>query len=509
MQEKFNASFDSLYNYAVPEWFQDAKFGIWSHWGAQSVPMYGDWYARNMYVEESPQYLYHIRHYGHPSKFGYKDLVKLWKAEKFSEESADELMGLYVKAGAHYFMGQAMHHDHFFNFPSRYNRFNSVEIGPHKNISGIWKGAADNHHLPFGLSEHLGASFTWWAVNKGHDRYGPYKDIPYDGNNKEYEDFYFNNYQHIIPEGDTRWIDGWYTPNEEYHQLWLAVIKEIIDTFKPELLYTDGGLPFGYVIESGKPEYSAGVDDPRYHYGLEAVSYLYNTSIGKHGENQAVYLQKDRRKEIYSVGVLDIEKSQLPGVQERSWHTDTCIGNWFYDVRQDYKKPGHIIEMLIDIVSKNGNMLLNILQRPDGSIDDQAHFILDEIASWMPVCGEGIFGTRPWRVDGHDRYGEGRSGVLIEGFKEEQVPWQDTDYRFTTKQEKDGGLTVYAFMMKAPENRVAVIRSFEPREKVRSVKLLDGKAGIPVEWSQNFGALTVKLPETLPTQYTNCLAIVY
>ena len=172
MTKNFEASFDSLRTYQCPDWFRNAKFGIWSHWGPQSVPMYGDWYARHMYVQGSDQYRYHVRHYGHPSTFGYKDICALWKAERFDPQA---LMSLYVKAGARYFVGQAMHHDNFFNYPSKLNRFNSMQVGPHKDICGMWKKAAEKHGLPFGLTEHLGASFFWWSTNKGADTWGPYK----------------------------------------------------------------------------------------------------------------------------------------------------------------------------------------------------------------------------------------------------------------------------------------------------------------------------------------------
>ncbi|MGE5613724.1 MAG: alpha-L-fucosidase [Bacillota bacterium] len=481
--KRFDSTFESLGGYQCPEWFRDAKFGIWSHWGAQSVPMYGDWYARNMYIEGSPQYLYHLRRYGHPSKFGYKDICALWKAEKFNP---DELMDLYVKAGARYFVGQAMHHDHFFNYPSRYNRFNSVQVGPGKDICGLWKAAADKHGLPFGLAEHLGASFSWWKVNKMSDKYGPYKGVPYDGTDPEYRDFYFDNYEHVS-EDNPYSIEPWYTANKKYHDYWLNVIKEVIDLYQPDLLYTDGPLPFGTQNVS-----RAG--DEVFKYGLEAVSYLYNKSIEKYGENRAVYTQKDRRPEIYHVGVLDIEKSQLPGINPEPWQTDTCIGNWFYDVRQEYKKPGHIIEMLVDIISKNGTMLLNVLQKPDGTIDDEATYILEELASWFKVCGEAVYGTRPWKV-----FGEGDTRVLIEGFKEVPADWKSSDFRFTTK-----GRNLYAFMLKAPENGVAVIKSVGESHKVASVRLLGGDK---LQFSHSFGILTVKLPEKLPTKYTNCLAI--
>ena len=470
MTKKFEPTFESLYEYSAPAWFRDVKFGIWSHWGPQSVPMYGDWYARNMYIEGSDQYRYHTRHYGHPSKFGYKDICALWKAEKFDP---DELMDLYYRAGARYFVAQATHHDHFFNYDSSVNRFNSVKIGPGRDICAAWKKAAEKYSLPFGLTEHLAASFSWWWVNKGADKTGPYAGVPYDGNDPAFRDFYHDNFEHN--EKNAPWLTG----NETYRAYWLKAVTEMIDRFTPDLLYSDSELPFG---------------GDSYRYGLEAVAHLYNASIDKYGYNNAVYTQKNRDAKIFKVGVLDIEKSQLPGIQEDPWETDTCIGNWFYDVRQVYKKPEHIIEMLVDIVSKNGTMLLNVLQRPDGTIDDWERWTLEEIGTWTAVAGEGIYGTRPWRV-----FGEGDSRVVIDGFRESQVAWGTSDYRFTAK-----GRDVFAFMMKAPEDRRAVVKSLGEDDRAAKVTLL-GYGEITFE--QSFGVVTAKLPEKLPTKYTNCLKI--
>ncbi len=481
----FTPDFDSLYKHQTPDWFRDAKFGIWSHWGPQSVPMFGDWYARNMYIQGTPQYLYHVRHYGHPSFFGYKDICALWKAENFEP---DQLMDLYVKAGAKYFVAQAMHHDHFFNYPSAINRMNSQNVGPRKDIVGLWKAAAGKHGLPFGVTEHLGASFSWWRVNKGSDSYGPYKDVPYDGSDPACRDFYHDNYEH--PVGDTNNLSPWYTANRKYHTYWTACMKELIDIYTPDLLYTDGALPFGpdwsTTAENRGPEF--------YEAGLDVVSYLYNTSISRHGKNRAVYTQKDRKPEIYRVGVLDIEKSQLSGIQEEPWQTDTCIGNWFYDVRQEYKHPDQIIEMLIDIASKNGTMLLNVLQRPDGSIDDEAKYILSELATWFPVAGEGLYGTRPWKT-----FGEGDTLVAIQGFTENKTAWTPGDIRFTHK-----GNTVYAFLMGGTRNGVAVLRSFDDGERIANVRLL-GVDNVP--FVHEMGVLTVKLPEHKPNAYTSVLAV--
>ena len=480
---RYEPTFDSLRGFVCPDWFRDAKFGIWSHWGPQSVPMYGDWYARNMYIEGTSQYLYHLRRYGHPSKFGYKDIVKLWKAENFDP---DGLMDLYHRAGARYFVAQAMHHDHFFNFPSSYNRFNSAQMGPMKDICGMWKSAADNHKMHFGLTEHLGATFSWWAVNKGVDKYGPFAGVPYDGNDSEYSDFYLDNKEHLTQATNEHHWDTWFTRNRKYHDYWLKVVKEMIDLYTPDLLYTDGGVPFGM------PEDAPDMD--LFRTGLEAVAHLYNTSAAKHGENRAVYTHKDRRPEIYSIGVLDIEKSQLPDIMPLPWQTDTCIGNWFYDVRQKFKRPGHLIEMLVDIISKNGTMLLNILQRPDGTVDDETRYILSELSGWFDVCGEAVYGTRPWRI-----CAEGVSDVVIKGFTEEAVNWTSSDYRFVTKADK-----LFAFIMRAPNNRVAVIKSLLPDEIVKSVRLLGGGQ---LEFGQHSGVLIANLPEKLPSVYTCCLEI--
>ena len=485
MTKAFEASFESLRTFDCPDWFRDVKFGIWSHWGPQSVPMAGDWYARNMYLQGSEQYNYHVRHYGHPSKFGYLDICKLWKAENFDPEG---LMDLYYKAGARYFVAQATHHDNFFNYDSKVNPFNSVSIGPGKDICKLWQNAARKYGMRFGLTEHLAASFNWWYANKLSDTYGPYKGVPYDGwDNKQ---FYHDNEDvatYMVESGNIHKnyaiTPEWMTGNKKFHKYWEDSVNEMIEQFEPDLLYSDSSLPFERSDEQCD-----------YAVGMRVVSNLYNTSIKNHGKNEAVYTQKSRNPEIYRVGVLDIEKSQLPGIQKFPWQTDTCIGNWFADARQTYKRPDQIIEMLVDIISKNGTMLLNVIQRPDGTIEEEATFILKELAKWFEICAEAVYETRPFRV-----FGEGDTRVTIQGFTENKTDWNSSDYRFVQK-----GNTVYAYMMAAPESRVAVIKTFTPEEKVASVRLLGHG---PVEFTPEYGVLIVKLPETLPTGYTNCLAV--
>ena len=480
----FDATFESLRNYQCPDWFRDAKFGIWSHWGPQSVPECGDWYARNMYIQGTEQYEYHVRTYGHPSKFGFKDICALWKAENFDP---DALMEKYYKAGARYFVAQACHHDHFFNFNSKYNRFNSVSVGPHKDICGLWKAAAKKYGLPFGMTEHLGASFAWWRSNKGYDTYGPYKGVPYDGNDPAYRDFYHDNYEHFTsPDGKDLCI--WLTKNEKFHDYWLNVMKEIIDNYQPDLLYSDSLLPFEeenhMVADSGN----------LYRYGLQAAAYLYNQSERLHGTNQAVYTQKHRDPSIYKIGVLDIERSQLPDICPVPWQSETCIGGWFYDRKARYKTPRHVLDILIDSIAKNGTLLLNILQRPDGTIDEEADWILSELAKWFAVNAEAVHGTRPFRVSR-----EGHSCVAIDGFREDQVTWQEDDFRFVTK-----GDVLYAFIMKPQGRKTAVIKSLKESEIVKAATLL----GVgPATFMQHGGILIVDLPEGRDEEYPNVLKL--
>ena len=482
----FKPSWDSLRTFECPQWYKDAKLGIWAHWGAQSVPMYGDWYARNMYVEGSDQYLYHLRHYGHPSKFGYKNLVQLWKAEKFDPEG---LMDLYVDAGAKYFVAQAMHHDYFFNYDSAIHQWNSVKMGPKKDIVQLFKDAAVKRGLRFGVTEHLGATFSWSSVNKGADQSGAFAGVPYDGNDKAFEDLYLPNKDYLPPYEGMRRVNPWYAKNEWWYQHWFNIIREVIDKFEPDLLYTDGPLPFTDHGRNNEPEITGDGEA-----GLAAVAHLYNTSAKIHGSNQAVYNQKDRRKIAYSIGVMDIERSVEPDIKPDYWQTDTCVGGWFYNVRRKYKTPAHVIEMFVDIISKNGNLLLNIIQRPDGSLDDECMYIVKEMAGWNKICAEGIYGTGPFRVSG-----EGITKPVIEGFKEEEAPWTPSDFRFVQK-----GNIIYAFQMRWPENCRTVIKTLNESDKVKKVRLL-GVGEVPFE--QPYGQLIVKLPDKAPTKYVNCLAI--
>jgi alpha-L-fucosidase len=461
----FEPTWESLRKYQAPEWYRDAKLGIWAHWGPQSVPMFGDWYARHMYIEGERQYRHHWRVYGHPSKHGWKDVVKLWKAEKFDP---DGLMKLYAAAGAKYFVAQAVHHDNFDNWDSAHNRWNATKVGPMKDIVGLWRAAALREGLRFGVTEHLGASFSWWRGNKGADKTGPYAGVPYDGNDPAFRDLYHDN------KGEK---EAWLTDNPAWHEHWFNRIKDLLDKYHPDLLYSDSDLPWDKV-------------------GLSMVAHLYNSSAKLHGGvNEAVYTQKGRNPEVFSIGVLDIERGQENEAKPYVWQTDTSVGDWFHDVGYAYKTPSHVIEMFVDMVSKNGCLLLNFSQDPSGSLDEEQLHLLKIMAGWIKVNGEGIYGTRPWTVAG-----EGPQSVEAGSFKEKQVAWTTADFRFTAK-----GKAVYAFQMRYPDSREAFIRSLAAAKgmKVGAVSVL-GHAG-KVVWRQLEDGLLVQLPEKKVCELVPCI----
>ncbi|RKY04416.1 alpha-L-fucosidase [Candidatus Poribacteria bacterium] len=464
---KFEPTWESLRNYRCPEWFRDAKFGIWAHWGPQSVPMAGDWYARNMYIEGHPQYEHHVKVYGHPSKFGYKDIVQLWKAERFDPEA---LIDLYKSCGAKYFVSMGVHHDNFDLWNSKHHRWNAVNFGPKRDIVGEWARAARAAGLRFGVSEHLARSWSWFNTNKGCDKIGPYAGVPYDGNDPRYADFYFEPHEDTSPHYPKN-------PPEKWMRLWQRRIMDLIDQYDPDLLYTDGGVPFGRI-------------------GLELIAYFYNRNIERRGGKlEAVYtlknIPRDHGEYREGIAVLDVERGMVGDISPLPWQMDTCIGGWFYDTRRRYKTPEQVIRILVDVVSKNGNLLLNIPQRPDGTLDEQAEWTVREIGRWLEVNGEAIYGTRPWR-----RFGEGPSAEpRAERISErEEMEFTCEDFRFTAK-----GDVIYAIALGRPDRERGgwLIRSLAG-ERAEEVSLLGFGE---VVWEMRPEGLWVACPDELPCDY--------
>ncbi|MGH2271762.1 alpha-L-fucosidase [Anaerohalosphaeraceae bacterium U12dextr] len=449
----FNATWESLQQYQAPEWFRDAKFGIWAHWGPQAVPGQGDWYARRMYLQGDGAYNFHVKTYGHPSEFGYKDIIPLWKAEKWDP---DYLMSLYKKAGAKYFVSMAVHHDNFDLWNSTYHRWNAVKMGPQRDIVGQWQAAAEKYGLYFGVSEHLAASYTWFTSSHGADKDGPKAGVPYDGNDPNYWDLYHPKHDEPFGGGDK-----WYAKNPQWQQTWQKRIRDLVDQYHPDLLYSDGGFPFGEV-------------------GRELVAHFYNTNMQQHhGKLQAVYTCKDIGSGEFNrqACVQDVERGAMKDINPLPWQTDTSNGDWYYRTHDRYKTTGQVIRLLADIVSKNGNMLLNIVLRPDGSLPPESEKLLAELGPWMEMNGEAIYGTRPWKV-----YGEGPTVVGGGHFKED-YPFKADDIRFTTK-----GNTLYAIALGVPTTELK-IKSLAG-VSITDCRLVGSKEKL--QWTQDAEGLTIK-----------------
>jgi alpha-L-fucosidase len=468
----FRSDVESLKQYQAPDWFRDAKLGIWSHWGPQAVPRAGDWYARFMYVPGHPQYDHHVKHYGQPSKSGYKDIIPLWKAERFDPEG---LMDKYVAAGAKYFVSMGVHHDNFDLWNSRHHRWNAVAMGPKRDIVGAWRAAARKRGLRFGVSEHLGASHNWWHPSHLYNQTWPAMGEYYDGADPAYADLYHP--PHNEPYrglGQT-----WYTANPKFHKIWYDRVRDLIDSYQPDLLYSDGGIPFGDV-------------------GRSLVAHLYNSSIARTGKLEAVYNHKELGSgEFYKeAGVQDVERGVLNGINPRPWQTDTSNGDWFFNEQDKYKTPAQVISMLADVVSKNGNLLLNIVQYADGSLPPESQHLLDELAAWMKVNAEAIHGTRPWKT-----FGEGPTQGAGGAFQE-NVAYTAQDIRFTTR-----GTTLYAITLGEPVQSVAITSLGRSAGAVKRVHLL-GVAG-PLAFRQTEAGLVVNLPPSLPTRHASVFRIAF
>jgi alpha-L-fucosidase len=489
----FEPTWESLKaNYEYPDWFRDAKFGIWAHWSAQCQPEQGDWYAHEMYNPEHRDYKYHLAHYGHPSEMGFKDIDNLWHAEHWEPE---KLIELYKRAGAKYFVALANHHDNFDNWDSKYQEWNSVRVGPKKDLVGGWAAAVRKAGLRFGVSVHAATSWTWFEITRNSDPTGPKAGVPYDG-------------VMTMADGKGKWWEGLdparlynphkngEPPSQKYMNSFYRRTKDLIDQHHPDFVYFDDAiLPL----------------EKQSDVGLRIASYYYNANQQWHdGKLEAVITTKRLDLEQRRGLTMDIERSVAAGLEPLPWECGTCLGYWHYqrDLFENhrYKTARQVVRMLADIVSKNGNLLLSVPLRGDGTMDEDEREILEGVAAWMAVNNESIYGTRPWRV-----YGEGpsitekpeitRFGAAAEARLGQ--PYTSEDFRFTTK-----GVALYAIAFEWPESGKLRVRSLSQSatdRPIKSVRLLGVPA--PLKWTQTADALEVELPATKPCDHAYALKI--
>ena len=429
--------------YKTPEWFRDAKFGIWAHWSAQCQPEQGDWYGRRMYIQGDPAYDFHVKTYGHPSKFGFKDIDNIWKAENWNPEA---LMDLYQAAGAKYFMALANHHDNLDMYNSRHHAWNSTKVGPKKDIVGTWAALCKKRGLRLGVSNHSAHAWHWFQTAYAYDAEGPMAGVRYDAftertpgaNGLNPQDLYVGP-SLVAPDGiaTAKEMVAWHDKNDrvwdefppeshpEFTNNWFLRCKDLLDTYQPDMIYFDDtGLPLGQT-------------------GLDITAHFYNSNMARNnGRLEAVVTGKEFVPQHRGAVALDLERGRSNEILPQPWQTDTCIGDWHYRrslyEQHKYKTAKTVIHLLADIISKNGNLCLNIPLRGDGTIDPDERQVLADLAAWIPSNGEAIYGSRPFKV-----YGEGPPDPVATGnFNEGKGrPYTAEDIRYTTK---DGRLYAIA-----------------------------------------------------------------
>lgn len=498
----FKPTWESLQNYKTPAWFRDAKFGMWAHWGPQCQPEAGDWYARGMYQEGSWQYKIHLQKYGHPSIFGFKDVINEWKAQHWNPE---ELVSLYKKAGAQYFMAMANHHDNFDLYDSRYQKhWNATKLGPKKDLIAGWAKAARNNGLPFGVSVHASHAWRWYEVAQRADKTGQYAGIPYDGKltkadgkgkwweGLDPQELYAQDHplskdsldDHSI-HNQWNWGNGAYAPGKAYIEKFYNRTIDLINKYDPDVVYFDDSqLPLWPVSDAG----------------LRIAAHLYNKSIKEHGELRAVINGKILDENQRRAMVWDIERGQANDIQPLPWQTDTCIGSWHYDrgvyERNGYKTAKTVIQTLVDIVSKNGNLMLNIPVRADGTIDEKERKIVEEIGAWMNANSESIYGTRPWKIFGEGPATTETAQLSGPGFNEGKgKPFGPSDIRFTVK-----GDALYAVVFGWPEDGKVRIKSLSEGNVLRpgAINKVALPGGGELRFERTSEALEVVLPDSRP-----------
>jgi alpha-L-fucosidase len=471
-QERFQVDWQSLKKYQVPEWFRDAKFGIFIHWGVYAVPAYKyEWYPRHMYNQGSDEYKHQVATYGPENKFGYKDFIPMFKAEKFD---ADAWVALFKKAGARYVVPVAEHHDGFAMYKTALSKWNAAEMGPKRDIIGELAAAVRKSGLIFGLSSHR--IEHWWFMGEGTKFDSDVKDPSYAdfyGPAKVYDPF-SKKVDNVRPIMSTEFMNDWLMRN-----------IELTDKYKPQLFW------FDWWIE--QPELEP--------YRKSFASYYYNKGLEW---NKGVVLNyKNETAFPEGTAVFDMERGKLAGIHELPWQTDDAIGNqsWGYAEGNTFKTAQYVISNLVDIVSKNGNLLLNIGPRADGTITDEETQVLLGTGQWLSVNGEAIYGTRPWKI-----YGEGPTVSASGQFGDQKTPFNSKDIRFTVK-----GNTLYAITLALPAtNETVTIKSLgrdAGNGVIAGVELVGSKERLG--WKQSNNALTITNKGSFPSDNAAAFRITF
>lgn len=465
----FEPTWESLANYSIPDWYHDAKFGIFIHWGVYCVPAFSnEWYPRNMYWRGTPEYEHHVATYGPHAKFGYKDFIPQFTAEKFD---ADAWASLFQRAGAKYVMPVAEHHDGFAMYDSAHSNWTAAKMGPKRDIVGELAAATRKLGMAFGVSSHRAEH--WFFMGGG-------REFDSDINDPAYDDFYGPAKLHPREGNTPEWNskDWQPRPDGKFLEDWLARCTELVDKYQPQVFWFDWWIE-QTVFAPYLQRFTAHYYNRAQEWGSTATGYA------------GVALNYKHHSFPENTAVLDIERGQLNDIRYPLWQTDTAVSknSWCYIKGHDYKAVGDIIGDLIDIVSKNGVLLLNIGPKPDGTIPEPEQQMLLEIGDWLRVNGEAIYGTRPYKV-----YGEGPTQVVAGSFNDvKRTSFSPQDIRFTTK-----GDVLYAHALAWPTTAL-IVRSLAGAMDIKRVSLLGSDETLI--WSQTAAGLLIQPPSTQPCQH--------
>jgi alpha-L-fucosidase len=473
---RFRPDWSSLSQYQVPDWYRDAKFGIFIHWGVYSVPAFGsEWYPRDMYLTGSKENEHQLSLYGPLTKFGYKDFIPMFKAQHFDPQAWAHL---FKESGARYVVPVFEHHDGFQMYDSNLSDWTAVKMGPHRDLMGDLEKEVRAQGLYFGASSHRIEHD--WFMESG-------RKIPSDVNDPKYAAFYGPAEVQLQDKADdgtgNNLADDWTYVSPAYANDWLARDAEIVQKYHPDIIFFDWWIGQAYV----RP------------YLTKFAAYYYNESIKRGTVGIITFKFKDLQADS---GVLDIERGQLGLLFDRVWQTDTSVGNqsWGYIEHETFKTPDFIVHQLADIVSKNGNLLMNIGPRSDGTIPDEVQQVLLGVGGWLKVNGDAIYGTRPWTT-----YGEGPTKVAAGTFQDTKTEnYTAEDFRFTTK-----GNNLYAIEMAWPSGQEAVVHSLAgdalKGKQIRAITLLGSDATLT--YSMRPDGLHIQLPSKPSESYAYAFRI--
>lgn len=494
-----------------PAWLREAKFGIWVHFGPQAAGESGDWYARNLYKTDKKAYENHVKRYGHPSEVGYKEVLRDWNPTKLDPE---KLTRIYQDAGARFLMIQGVHHDNYDLWNSKYQPWNSVNIGPKRDLIGEWAKACKANGMRFGVTFHHEYTWWWWQTAFGSDREGPKKGIPYDGHltladgkGKWWEGYDpkmlygidLREYKGVEEKAHTEWSPPpagifsnhlgyakWYATN------WALRMMDVVKKYDPDFIYTDGTVQGPFTGDGTGTGLKANAMQ-------SVIADFYNRSLESRGEVNTFSIVKFRHN---TNGTVNTEEFGIPSEikKDQPWIAEAPVGDWFYAPDFTYDS-GMMIRYIIEAIARDGNAAICISLLPDGSINEESQKMLKEVGNWMRLSGEGVYGSHAWVIPAEGEMVNGKLKMLPGGklgHSQTEFKFDAQDIRFTVGKNNK----LYAFCMNVPAPNTQIeIKSLGTDakhygKKVKTVKLLGYKGKL--KWKEKADGLLIICPKNMP-----------